>query len=140
MSAERTFGFNNTFDFIVSAYLSVIVALQLTVVINLSDSYKLRHNNHMAVVFKQLAEDEAFMDVTLTAEGQPIKAHKSVLSAVSPYFSSVLRANPSQHPVIIMPWHVTFQELRGIVDFIYKWELENMLIHPITHFFSIYLE
>jgi len=36
----------------------------------------LKHNNHLSLVLNQLAEDEAFMDVTLTAQGRNIKAHK----------------------------------------------------------------
>ena len=42
----------------------------------LAVNYKLQHSNHLLLVFNQLAEDETFMDVTLTAEGRPIKAHK----------------------------------------------------------------
>ncbi|XP_018006612.1 protein bric-a-brac 1 isoform X4 [Hyalella azteca] len=90
---------------------------------NKPESYQLRHNNHLSLVLNQLAEDEAFMDVTLTAEGRSVKAHKSVLSAVSPYFSAVLRANPCQHPIIIMPRDVRYAELSNIIMYIYKGEM-----------------
>ncbi|KAK7082844.1 hypothetical protein SK128_003839 [Halocaridina rubra] len=40
------------------------------------ESYQLRHNNHLTIVLEALARDEAFMDVTLTAQGRSLKAHK----------------------------------------------------------------
>ncbi|XP_045597599.1 protein bric-a-brac 2 [Procambarus clarkii] len=86
------------------------------------ENYQLRHDNHLTFVLDALARDEFFMDVTLTAEGHSLKAHKSVLSAVSPYFRGVLRDNPCQHPVIIMPRDVRFEELSSIVNYIYKGE------------------
>ncbi|XP_047502791.1 protein bric-a-brac 2-like isoform X3 [Penaeus chinensis] len=89
----------------------------------LPESYQLRHNNHLTIVLEALARDEAFMDVTLTAQGRSLKAHKSVLSAVSPYFRGVLRDNPCQHPIIIMPRDVRFEELYSIVNYIYKGEM-----------------
>ncbi|XP_042206866.1 zinc finger and BTB domain-containing protein 17-like isoform X3 [Homarus americanus] len=87
------------------------------------ESYQLRHNNHLTIVLEALARDESFMDVTLTAQGRSLKAHKSVLSAVSPYFRGVLRDNPCQHPIIIMPRDVRFEELFSIVNYIYKGEM-----------------
>lgn len=48
----------------------------LNFVFYVSERYQLHHNNHMSLVLSQLAEDEAFMDVTLTAEGCQVKAHK----------------------------------------------------------------
>ncbi|KAL7636646.1 UNVERIFIED_CONTAM: hypothetical protein RMT77_013423 [Armadillidium vulgare] len=87
------------------------------------ESYKLRHNNHLTLVLESLAGDESFMDVTLTAQGKAIKAHKSVLSAVSPYFRSVLKSNPCQHPIIIMPRDIRFEELNSIISYIYRGEM-----------------
>ncbi|XP_050724833.1 protein tramtrack, beta isoform-like isoform X3 [Eriocheir sinensis] len=87
------------------------------------ESYQLRHNNHLTIVLEALARDESFMDVTLTAQGRSLKAHKSVLSAVSSYFRGVLRDNPCQHPIIIMPRDVRFEELYSIVNYIYKGEM-----------------
>lgn len=36
---------------------------------------------------------------------------------MSPYFHDVLKANPSQHPIIVMPRDVTFHELQNIIAF-----------------------
>ncbi|XP_063615787.1 uncharacterized protein LOC134788968 [Penaeus indicus] len=75
--------------------------------------------SHQTLILKGLLEDASFADVTLTAEGQSLKAHKAVLSAMSPYFKSVLQNNPSPHPIIIMPLDMQFEDLKGIIDYIY---------------------
>ena len=42
-----------------------------------------------------------------------------VLSASSPFFKSMLRNNPAQHPVLIMPPEVKYQDLERVFEFIY---------------------
>ncbi|KAK4296015.1 hypothetical protein Pmani_031458 [Petrolisthes manimaculis] len=81
-----------------------------------------QHNFHSRRVLEALVNDEAFVDVTLTAEGRTISAHKLVLSAMSPYFQRVLQANPCRHPVVIMPPSVSFTHLSHIISFMYKGE------------------
>lgn len=55
-----------------------------------SQQYCLRWNNHrtnLLSVFDELLQNESFTDVTLACEGgTPIKAHRMVLAACSPYF------------------------------------------------------
>ena len=41
--------------------------------------------------FKSLLEKEDFVDVTLSAGGKTLRAHKVVLSACSSYFKQLLR-------------------------------------------------
>ena len=41
--------------------------------------------------FKSLLENEDFVDVTLSAGGKTLRAHKVVLSACSSYFKQLLR-------------------------------------------------
>ena len=55
--------------------------------------------------FKNLRDEEEFMDVTLAcSEDQQIQAHKVVLSVCSPYFKSMLlKQRAALHPVLIMP-------------------------------------
>ncbi|XP_042874011.1 uncharacterized protein LOC122254405 isoform X2 [Penaeus japonicus] len=77
------------------------------------------HSKHQTLILSHLLEDATFADVTLTAEGQSLKAHKAVLSAISSYFKRVLQNNPSPHPIIIMPLDMQFGDLKGIIDYIY---------------------
>ena len=58
--------------------------------------YCLKWNNYQANVtttFKELLAVEDFVDITLSAEGGALKAHKVVLSACSPYFRDILKVN-----------------------------------------------
>ncbi|XP_047489192.1 protein bric-a-brac 1-like [Penaeus chinensis] len=78
---------------------------------------------HHSSILKTLFDDSTFADVTLTAEGHLIRAHKAVLSAMSPYFREVLQANPCQHPIIIMPLDVQYENLQGIISYIYNGQI-----------------
>lgn len=54
----------------------------------------LRWNNFQANIvssFETLLDREEFVDVTLTAEGKSLKAHRVLLSACSPYFRDLFR-------------------------------------------------
>ncbi|XP_058975487.1 protein bric-a-brac 1 isoform X3 [Musca domestica] len=85
----------------------------------------LRWNNYqsnLTSVFDQLLQTEAFVDVTLACDGRSIKAHKMVLSACSPYFQTLFSTTPCQHPIVIMR-DVNWPELKAIVDFMYKGEI-----------------
>ncbi|XP_064293086.1 protein tramtrack, beta isoform-like isoform X2 [Plodia interpunctella] len=88
---------------------------------DMSQQYSLRWNNHQPnfiASFSQLLSTGSLVDVTLTAEGETLPAHKIVLCACSPYFHSVLVKNPSNHPIVILK-DVTFAHLQTIVDFMY---------------------
>ena len=53
--------------------------------------------------FKDLRLEKEFTDVTLACEdGKQIEAHKIVLTASSPLFKSLLKANKHQHPLVYM--------------------------------------
>ena len=57
----------------------------------MADQFCLKWNNYqlsLTSAFKHLLEEEDFVDVTLSAEGKSLKAHKVVLSACSTYFRS----------------------------------------------------
>ncbi|CAG4914873.1 unnamed protein product [Colias eurytheme] len=91
-----------------------------------SEHYCLRWNNHQSNllgVFSQLLQDESLVDVTLAcSEGASIRAHKVVLSACSSYFRSLFVDHPSRHPIVILK-DVGLEELRTLVDFMYKGEV-----------------
>ncbi|XP_043486259.1 broad-complex core protein isoforms 1/2/3/4/5 isoform X4 [Polistes fuscatus] len=89
--------------------------------------YCLRWNNYqsnMTSVFHQLLQNEAFVDVTLACNEASLKAHKVVLSACSSYFQKLLLSNPCKHPTIIMPQDVCFSDLKFIIEFVYRGEID----------------
>ncbi|XP_017775053.1 PREDICTED: protein bric-a-brac 1-like [Nicrophorus vespilloides] len=87
--------------------------------------YCLRWNNHQPnfiSVFSSLLNNESLVDVTLSAEGRHLQAHKLVLSACSSYFQSLFTINPCQHPIVILK-DVKFMDLKVIIDFMYYGEV-----------------
>lgn len=85
----------------------------------------LRWNNYhsnLSNVFDQLFQAESFVDVTLISEGRPIKAHKMVLAASSPYFQTIFQETPCKHPVVIIK-DVKWDELKALVEFMYRGEI-----------------
>ena len=86
--------------------------------------------NDVVNIFKELAKDSDFTNVTLVADGGVnIKAHKVVLSAFSPFFRNLLVNNPHQHPLLYLRG-VQSEDLLDILDFIYlgqtKVDMENI--------------
>ena len=63
----------------------------------------LRWNNFKQVAtnsFRELREGK--MDVTISCDGEQVKAHKVILSACSVTFRNLLKKNPAQNPVIVL--------------------------------------
>lgn len=72
------------------------------------------HQSHVIDQFQKLYTDELMVDCTLSCNEGSIKAHKLVLSACSPYFTTLFSefTNPYQYPVIILK-DMLFQDLKG---------------------------
>ena len=76
----------------------------------------------IARCYNDLRTGVDFSDVTLVCEDdQQIEAHRIILTACSPFFSTVLRRNKHPHPIIYMRG-VKAKELVAILDFIYYGE------------------
>lgn len=78
----------------------------------------------MIQAFQRLYNDEVMVDCTLSCAGGTIKAHKVVLAACSPYFTSLFTSftNPYQYPVIILK-DMPFADLKAIIEFMYRGEV-----------------
>jgi len=86
----------------------------------------LKWNNHRATlfsVFDTLLEEESLVDVTLSAEGQFLRAHRVILSACSPYFRNMFKSQylNDKHPVIVIK-DMEFDNLKSLVEYMYKGE------------------
>jgi len=67
--------------------------------------YALKWNDFQSSIlssFRHLRDEEDFVDVTLACDERSFTAHKVVLSACSPYFRRLLKANPCEHPIVIL--------------------------------------
>ncbi|KAJ8737999.1 hypothetical protein PYW08_000594 [Mythimna loreyi] len=91
----------------------------------MTQQYSLRWNNHQPnfiSMFTTLLNTQTLVDVTLSADGKQLLAHKVVLSACSTYFQTLFVENPSPHPIVILK-DVTYADLRAMVDFMYCGEV-----------------
>ncbi|XP_022227467.2 protein bric-a-brac 1-like [Drosophila obscura] len=75
------------------------------------------------MMFSQLLDRGCFCDVTLACEGQMIRAHRVVLCACSTFFDSVLTSCASERDPIIIMKDVTFAEVKCLIEFMYKGEI-----------------
>ncbi|XP_043493404.1 GDNF-inducible zinc finger protein 1-like isoform X2 [Polistes fuscatus] len=66
--------------------------------------------------------DEQLVDVTLTAEGQILRAHKLILSVCSSYFNRLFKENSCKHPIVILK-DVNYRDLFAILQFMYQGEV-----------------
>jgi len=90
-----------------------------------NEKFCLRWNdfeNNINSAFKELREQKDFFDVTLACDDKQIEAHKVILSACSPFFKTILRRNPHQHPLLYLHG-VTYTDLQSVLSFMYHGEV-----------------
>lgn len=80
------------------------------------------HHTTIVSAFDALLQNGTLVDCTLAAEGQFLGAHKLVLSACSPLLANLLAQPYDKHPIFILK-DVTFKELRAIMDYMYRGEV-----------------
>jgi hypothetical protein len=70
-----------------------------------SEQFCLKWNDFQQCIkstFQDLRDQPDFMDVTLSCDGEQVRAHKVILSACSVTFRHLLKANPAPNPVILL--------------------------------------
>ncbi|KAK2717417.1 hypothetical protein QYM36_006263 [Artemia franciscana] len=80
------------------------------------------HEKNMSSVMESMFKKQILVDVTLScSEGNPVKAHRTVLSACSPYFETLFNDLSHPHPVVFMK-DVKNEDLQALLSFMYKGE------------------
>jgi len=85
--------------------------------------------------FQELREDKDFFDVTLACEDSQVQAHKVILSACSPFFRTVLRKNPHQHPLLYLKG-VKYDDIVAVLNFMYHGEV-NVAQEALNNFLAV---
>ena len=92
---------------------------------NSSEKFCLKWNDFQKNIvssYHDLRKETDFCDVTLVCEEDKyIEAHKIILTACSPVFSTILKRNKHSHPLIYMRG-LKAKDMVAIVDFIYYGE------------------
>jgi len=103
-----------------------------------SEKFCLRWNDfesNISVAFREIREEKDFFDCTLSCGSRQIQAHKLILSACSPFFRSILKQNPHQHPLLYLKG-VQFPNLLYVLNFMYHGEV-NVAQEELNSFLSV---
>merc|ERR1712142_539821 len=91
------------------------------------EKFSLKWNEHQICAsntFKKLYDDTHFLDVTLILDDEKeIKAHKNILSSVSPFFKKILTRNPHPNPLLYLK-SIQSEILKSILSFVYVGSVE----------------
>lgn len=89
--------------------------------------YQLKWHNHCTnfiTIFSDLYEKGCLTDVTLcTTDGPPIKCHRIVLAACSPYFHEMFIRH-AQEPAMCVFQGIKHAEVKAILNYIYTGQCE----------------
>merc|ERR1712129_23422 len=85
--------------------------------------------------FRELRDDKDFFDVTLACDDNQLQAHKVILSACSPFFRSVLKKNPHQHPLLYLKG-VKYEDIVSVLNFMYHGEV-NVAQEELNSFLAV---
>ena len=104
----------------------------------MTEKFCLRWNDFESSIssaFKDIRDEKDFFDVTLACDDEQVQAHKLILSACSPFFRTVLRRNPHQHPLLYMKG-VRYVDLESILNFMYHGEV-NVAQDDLNSFLAV---
>ena len=73
--------------------------------------------------YRELREHEEMFDVTLACDDYSLEAHRTIISAASKFFRSVIKNSKHQNPYIYLKG-VKFEDLESLIDFIYTGETQ----------------
>ncbi|XP_059613666.1 uncharacterized protein LOC132259874 [Phlebotomus argentipes] len=106
---------------------------------NNTQQFCLRWHNHQASLLSSLPlllDQSHLTDVTLSAEGRTVRAHRVVLSACSTFFSELFRTlDPPYHPVVVLPG-ASFGATVALLTFMYSGEV-NVFEEQISSLLSL---
>jgi len=103
-----------------------------------NEKFCLRWNDfekNIGFAFRDIREEKDFFDCTLSCGAKQIQAHKLILSACSPFFHSILKQNPHQHPLLYLKG-VEFNNLQSVLNFMYHGEV-NVAQEELNSFLSV---
>jgi len=103
-----------------------------------SEKFCLKWNDfehNVSSAFNDIREEKDFFDVTLVCENNQVQAHKVIIAACSPFFKTILRRNPHQHPLLYMKG-VLYDDLVSVLNFMYKGEV-NVAQEQLNSFLAV---
>ena len=102
------------------------------------EKFCLRWNDferNISLALRDSREEKDFFDCTLSCGTRQLQAHKVILSACSPFFRSILKQNPHQHPLLYLKG-VEFTDLQAVLNFMYHGEV-NVAQEELNSFLAV---
>merc|ERR1712083_501518 len=103
-----------------------------------TEKFCLRWNDfesNISLAFRDIREEKDFFDCTLSCGSRQLQAHKLILSACSPFFRSILKQNPHQHPLLYLKG-VQFTDMQAVLNFMYHGEV-NVAQEELNSFLAV---
>lgn len=75
--------------------------------------------------FVEMFRTDEFADAILICDGQRIRVHKFLLSAVSSFFDKMFKNHENNHKLLIK--HVNYEDLMNVLTYIYNGRVD---LHP----------
>ena len=103
-----------------------------------NEKFCLRWNDferNISLAFKEIREEKDFFDCTISCGSRQVEAHKLILSACSPFFRTILKQNPHQHPLLYLKG-VEFHDMQAVLNFMYHGEV-NVAQEALNSFLSV---
>merc|ERR1712126_309070 len=91
--------------------------------------------HNVSSAFNDIREEKDFFDVTLVCDNNQVQAHKVIIAACSPFFKSILRRNPHQHPLLYLKG-VLYEDIVSVLHFMYKGEV-NIAQEQLNSFLAV---
>ena len=105
---------------------------------NTNEKFCLRWNDfesNISIAFQEIREEKDFFDCTLSCGSRQIQAHKLILSACSPFFRTILKQNPHQHPLLYLKG-IELSDLQAVLNFMYHGEV-NVAQEELNSFLAV---
>ena len=103
-----------------------------------TDKFCLRWNDfetNISSAFRDIRDDKDLFDVTLSCGPRQVQAHKLILSACSPFFRTVFKQNPHQHPLLYLKG-IQYDDLQSVLNFMYHGEV-NVAQEDLNNFLAV---
>jgi len=103
-----------------------------------SEKFCLRWNDfdsNMHEAFQEIRNEKDLFDCTLSCGARQIEAHKLVLAASSPFFRTIFKQNPHNHPLLYLKG-IKFTNLQSVLNFIYHGEV-NIAKEELNSFLAV---
>ena len=103
-----------------------------------AEKFCLRWNDfetNISSAFKEIRDDKDLFDCTLSCGARQLQAHKLILSACSPFFKTVFKQNPHNHPLLYLK-DIQFDHLQSVLNFMYHGEV-NVAQEDLNNFLAV---